>query len=179
MTTDHRLRALVRWVVAALSLVATACGTDEPPRVAPPLRAERPGVPTEAELMSYLEWHRDLKLLTNRNRADTDAVMGRISSRNPSVDAPTIAADPEWRALSQQLVSEMQAHLNRVPKGLTASALQATILGVGRMVIHPTAMVFEPGRDESALSAARAKYGDEFVDWVLAHEDVIVATLGQ
>ena len=33
------------------------------------------------------------------------------------------------------------------------------------------------GRNEAVLTAARAKHGEEFVRWVLAHEDSIVATL--
>jgi hypothetical protein len=67
----------------------------------------------------------------------------------------------------------------RMPQGSTVNALQATLPGVGRMLFRPPVMVYEPGRNEVVLSAARAKYGDEFVDWVLARERLIVEALSK
>ena len=174
-----RRRAAVISIVSAIGMLIAACGTEQPAAGAPPLRAERIRVPTEEELTSYLEWLRDWRHIVNRNRAEMDVAAESIFARHPTGDVAAIASDPEWLAVQQQLKDRMEAHVDRRSAGLVLNALAATVRGVGRMVARPHGMDYVPGRDEAVLSAARARYGDEFVDWVLARERLIVETLRQ
>ena len=179
-TARARRRAVVLLsVVSAVGMLSPACGSEESVARAPRLRAERPRVPTDEELTSYLEWLRDWKHLANRNRTELEAGLEPIFARYPSRDPNAVASDPEWLALHRRQAEGMQAHMNRRPRGLIINALEATLPGVGRMVARTDAMDYVPGRDEAVLSAARARYGNEFVDWVLARERVIVETLSR
>lgn len=179
MPTRDRLRVLaLSCIVSALPSLAVACGTEEPAGAAR-LRAERPKLPTTGELTSYLEWYRDWKHLVNRHRGEGEAAVLLAAAKYPSDSYAKVATDPAFIADHERRAAEQQAHYAREPKGLTAAALKATIQGIGRMVIRPDGMVYEAGRDEAALAAARAKYGEKFVDWVLAHETVINETLAQ
>lgn len=132
---------------------------------------------SDSVLTSYLEWHRDWMQLTNRHKAELDAQSERMAARYSFADSDKITGDPELLALLERQRGEMRPLMTRAPRGLTAEALEATLLGLGRVVAGPRAMTYVPGRDEAALAAARAKYGDTFVSWVLAHESTIVATL--
>ena len=165
--------------LSAIAMLSRACGREEPAARAPRLRAERPRVPTETELTSYLEWVRDWKHLANRNRAELEVATGTIFARYPSGDEGAAANDPEWLALHARQKQAMQAHMDRMPSGLIIKALETTLGGVGRMLIGTHSVSYVPGRDEAVLSAARARYGDEFVDWVLAREGVIIGTLSE
>ena len=40
-------------------------------------------------------------------------------------------------------------------------------------------VVYVPGHDEIALAAARNKYGDKFVDWVVSREKMIARALAE
>jgi len=40
-------------------------------------------------------------------------------------------------------------------------------------------VVYVPGHDEIALAAARNKYGDKFVDWVVWREKMIARALAE
>ena len=132
---------------------------------------------SDSALTGYLEWHRDWMQLTNQHKAELDAESVRIESRYSLADSYKITQDPELLALLERQRGEMRPLMARAPRGLTAEALDATLPGLGRVVIGPRAMTYVPGRDEAVLAAARTKYGDEFVSWVLAHESTIVATL--
>jgi hypothetical protein len=160
---------------------ARSADSSHQPTSAHPVRPVQAAatVPTEEELTSYLEWWRDWKRLTNRNAAELYEVMERVSRKYPRDDTRSLAADPEYLAVYNRHRTEMKSHMDRKPKGPTATALNATVPALGPIVIHPKAMVYEPRRDEAALAAARAKYGDTFVDWVLAREHIIVQTLSQ
>jgi hypothetical protein len=169
------------FVVAAV-LVTTGCGTPEPP----PARTSRPRAPAsppvvarpDSELTNYLAWQRDWKLLANRHRAELEAESQRMENRYPLRATDSIAQDPGLLALLERQRGEMQLLMVRAPRGPTAEALNATLLGLGQLMAGPTGMTYVPGRNEAVLSAARAKYGDEFVRWVLARESTIIATLG-
>lgn len=179
-TTRGRRHAIVLLSIAStIGILSLACGSEQSGAGAPRLRAERPRVPTEEELTGYLEWVRDWKHLANRNRAELEPALQAIFARYPSGDPGAVASDPEWLALHARQKEKMQAHMDRMPPGLIVNALAATLAGVGRMVARPQSWEYVPGRDEAVLSDARAKYGDEFVDWVLARESVIVGTLSQ
>ena len=82
-------------------------------------------------------------------------------------------------ALLDRQRREMHPVAARVPRGMTAQALEATLPGIGLVVLGPHRITYVPGRNEAILAAARTKYGDKFVSWVLAHEDTIVAVLSR
>lgn len=171
----------MRTLVVVAALLATGCGTPEPPlaRASPPGARATPAVAQpDSALMAYLAWQRDWKLLTNRHRAELEVESRRIADQATLSSGNPFAEDPAFRALLDRQRGEMQQLMTRAPHGLTAEALSATIPGVGQMVVGPMEMTFVPGRDEAVLAAARAKYGEEFVRWVLANERTIVATLG-
>ena len=167
----------LRVLMAVLAM--TGCGPSE----SPPARTNRSPAPAtfavapDSELTGYLAWHREWTLLTNRHRAELEAVLRRIDSRYSLQNAGAIAQDPDLLSLLERQRGEMQPLMARAPRGPTAAALDATLPGIGQLVARPEGMRYVPGRNEAVLAAARAKHGEEFVRWVLAHEDTIVATL--
>lgn len=160
------------------SSVVSSSASFAVPRPAPPLRPERPTVPTDADLQQVLEWQRDWKRLVNRHRAELEVLAGKMATQ-PAESWQHIASDPVYLADHERRAAEQRAHYARRPTGLMASALETTISALGRMVFGPMAVAYQPGRNDSLVAAARAKYGDAFVDWVLAREGVVVQTLGQ
>ena len=183
---------------ALLSFIVLAPGCREkgPSSAAPATSAARPSFQrattrvdvADADLNAYLEWLRDWKSITNRHRAELDEVTERALARLPVFDPDKAVQDPEFLAMLAEQRKDGQALSSRMPKGPTAEAL-ATMVGgvesmtvgpgaVGTMVPQPNGVVYRPGRNEKVLAEARAKYGDTFVDWVLARESLIVETLG-
>lgn len=170
----------MRRVSLALFFVGqVACSREPAPerdaRATPPLAAR--SVESDSVLTAWVEWHRDWMRLTNRHKAELDADSARLAQRYSWRESHRVAEDPELLAMLARQRAEMQPLLARAPRGLTAEALEATVRGVGRMVIGPRAITFEPGRNAAALDSARATYGDAFVRWVLAHERMITTTL--
>ena len=162
------------------STVTLACSDREPPPRSAELQlqATARAAQSDSELTSYIAWYRDWKILTNRHKAELDAESQRLTARYSFAETNQAATDTALLALLQRQRSEMAPLMSRVPRGLTAEALRATLPGLGRMVLSPTGMTYVPGRDERVLAAARGTYGDAFVSWVLAHEQTIHATLG-
>jgi hypothetical protein len=180
MATHPRLRPrILLWMLSALAASATACGKPEPAaaRAAPPAAAS--AAETADDLIAYITWYRDWKQLTNRHKAELDALTQSVAGRYSFAETGNIAQDPDLLALLARQRQEMQPLMARVPGGPTAAAYEETLGGVGQLLPTPNGMAYFPGRNESVLAAARAKYGDKFVDWVLAHESTIVETLSQ
>lgn len=170
----------MRTLLLTAVLATTGCGTPEPE----PARTSRPRAPAssaaarpDSELTSYLAWHRDWKLLANRHRAELEAELQRLGNRYSLRDADRIEQAPGLLTLLGRQRGEMQRLMVRAPRGPTANALDATLPGLGQLVAGPMGMTYVPGRNEAVLTAARARHGEEFVRWVLAHESTIVATL--
>lgn len=166
-------------VVHAGLALAAACSKEKAPgsvgvTVAPPVPR---AVQTDSALTNYVEWNRDWMLLASRHKGELDAEMPGITARHPFRSSYKVTQDTQLLAMLERQRSEMQRHMARAPRGMTAEALAATLSGLGHSVIEPSGMIWVPGRNESALTAARARYGDAFVAWVLAHERVIVSTL--
>lgn len=164
----------------ALALLAqAACGRESAPgreardTAQPAARSAQ----SDSVLVAWIEWHRDWMRRTNRHKAELDADSARLAATYSHAESHRVAEDPELLAMLARQREEMQPLVARAPRGLTAEALEAAVRGVGRVVIGPRAITFVPGRDEAALDSARAAYGDEFVRWVLAHEQRIIATL--
>jgi hypothetical protein len=180
MATGRGLRPCVLpWILAALTALPTACGKPEPAtaRAAPPTTGS--AAQTDDDLMAYVNWYRDWKQLTNRHKAEGDALMQSVAARYSFAETGNIAQDPDLLALLARQRQEMRPLMARAPGGPTAAAYEATLGGIGQLLPTPNGMVYFPGRNEAVLAAARARYGDKFVDWVLARESKIVATLGQ
>ena len=170
----------MRTLFLAGALAMVGCGTpDSTPSSESRMKA--PGTSASArpdsELTNYLAWHRDWTLLANRHRAELETESQRIARRYSLRDADRIAADPELLTLLERQRGEMQQLMVHAPVGPTAAALDVTLPGVGLLVAGSSGMTYVPGRNEAVLTAARARYGEEFVRWVLAHEATIVATL--
>ena len=169
----------MRLPVLIVMLAMTGCGPSE----SPPARTNRSPAPAtfavapDSELTRYLTWHREWTMLTNRHWAELQAVLRRIDSRYSLRNAGAIAEDPDLLSLLERHRGEMQPLMTRAPRGPTAAALDATLPGIGQLIAGPEGMTYVPGRNEAVLAAARAKHGEEFVRWVLAHEDSIVSML--
>jgi hypothetical protein len=175
-----------RWILLSYATLAAGCGAKEPAAEGTIAAAPsaRPGAaaaltPTDDDLMRYLVWTRDWKLLTNRHRAELDAVTEQVAARYSLKDTDKVVQDPEFLAMLDRQGKEMKAHHAGLPSGRMADAFQATIEGVGTMVPLPHGYLYVPGRNQELLDHARKRYGDAIVDWVLAREETIVATLSQ
>ena len=166
---------------SAILVVLTLLGCQRDPAPGGVARSDANATAQSAQsdsvLTSYLEWYRDWMLLTNRHKAEGDAQSERMAARYSYAELDKVTEDPELVAMLARQREEMRPFMTRAPRGLAAEALEATLPGVGQMVAGPRAMTYVPGRDEAVLAAARAKYGDTFVSWVLSHESTIVATL--
>lgn len=164
-------------VVVALVTLAASCTGRESGRsgaAAVTYRAARPAR-SDSVLATWLEWQRDVSRLVNRHRAELDAEVARRGAAHPGEQ---LAVDPDYLAIFDRQRNEMREMTARAPHGLTAEGLAATLPDIGMLTANSQGtMVFIPRRDDAALSAARAKYGDEFVQWVLGHEAEIRSTL--
>jgi hypothetical protein len=175
-TTDRRLASIVFTLVA----LAASCTGRESARsgaAAVTYHAARPAR-SDSALATWLEWHRDWGRLVNRHRAELDVEVARRAAEHPGVQQRALAVDPDYLAIFNRQREEMREMMARAPHGLIAEGLAETLLGIGKLTgSSQGTMVFLPGRDDVALSAARAKYGDDFVQWVLSHEAEITSTL--
>jgi len=160
------------FVIAAVTL---ACRDETPAVERRTARAAQP----DSALTSYIEYYRDWMLLANRHKVELDAEMPAIEARYSHPEAKKLGQDPHFMALIDRQRREMQPVAARAPRGMTAQALEATLPGIGMLVLGPQRISYVPGHNEAALAAARAKYGDKFVGWVLAHEDTIVTVLSR
>lgn len=129
--------------------------------------------------MRYVVWTRDWKLLTNRHKAESDAVTEQAAAKLSLKDTGKIAQDPDLLATWDRQAAEMKAHFAGLPRGPMANGFQATLEGIGAMIPRPSGYVYVPGRNEEALQKARKVHGDAFVDWVLQREATIVAILSE
>ena len=161
---------VVSLVAAALVLPAACRGSDSRARDGASLHSV--GVaPSDSTLASWLAWQRDLMQLVNKQRDEQDAEVRRITAGSPRLGDDRIAHDPALLALLERQRADMAALQARMPEGPVVNALGATIGGLGQLTADADGrMVYLPRRDEAALAAARAQYGDAFVDWLLAHE---------
>ena len=173
------MRAPIVAAAVLAGVLAAGCNTPEAPaRTARSAAGATASAAADDTLLtSYLAWNRDMMLLANRHRAEIEAESQRIAGGQTFIPPDTFARDPGLRALLDRQREESARFMSRAPQGPTVRALDATLPGVGQMVIGPTSVTYVPGRNEAVLAAARATYGDEFVRWVLAHERTIVATL--
>jgi hypothetical protein len=174
------------WVLLSLATLPTACRGKEraaernAPAVTPSFqRATTSVAVTDDDLTAYLAWWHGWMSLTNRHRAEGDAVTERAAAKLSFADTGKIAQDPDLLALIAVQGKEMRAHFNSMPKGPATQALMGTVPGVGAMVVQTGGIAYVAGRNEVVLAEARKKYGDTFVDWVLARESIIVDTLSR
>jgi hypothetical protein len=179
MTADRTRRPCVLWTLSALTALATACSNKEAAAGRPEQPPTAGAAREDDDLMAYVNWYRDWKLLTNRHKAEGDVLVQSVAAKYSFAETGKIAQDPDLLALLARQRQEMRPLMARAPGGPTAAAYEATLAGIGQLLPTPHGMVYFPGRNEAVLAAARAKYGDKFVDWVLARESTIVATLSQ
>ena len=137
-------------------------------------------VVTEDELTKYVAWWHDYLTLANRNRIEMDAVTRSVSSKYSFGDTDKISQDPELLATLDRQRSAMQELDSRRPvDGLKMQALRDTVPGVATLEFQGDKVAFVPGHNEIALAAARQRYGDKFVDWVISRESVIALILSE
>lgn len=164
--------------VIALVAAALACGRGREGVVK--FDGQRALAVTEDELTRYAAWWRDYLTLVNRNRIEMDAVTRSVSSKYSFADTDRIAQDPELLATLDRQRSAMQELDRRRPvDGLKMQALRDTVPGVATLELQGDKVAYVPGHNEIALAAARQRYGDEFVDWVISRESVIARILSE
>ncbi|MDB4908019.1 MAG: hypothetical protein JWO05_2803 [Gemmatimonadetes bacterium] len=165
-------------LVGCLAL-SSGCRAKEAARAPTAERVSSGGsaAPVDSALTVYVEWQRDWMLLSNRHKAEIDAATPAIVARNAPVDAGKLERDPAFTALLDRQREEMRALMARAPGGTSVEALGAALAGIGSGVLTDQGLRYVPGRNEAALASARAKYGDELVNRVLAREQWIVTTL--
>ena len=74
----------------------------------------------------------------------------------------------------------MNALEQRTPvSGVKERAIAEALGGIATIDLNSEKVEFIPGHNETALASARAKYGSEFVDWVVAREPAITRILSQ
>ena len=134
------------------------------------------GLPTDEELMAYLTWMRDWKQLAERNVAEYNATLERVAVKYSLADTGKVAYDPEVLAASARGAESSKAHFDEKPQGRTVDGIQAVLEGLGLTIPQ---MNYSGVRNEEAMARARRRYGDDFVDWVLAREATITSMLGQ
>lgn len=172
----HALRRI--GAVVAILLTLTPSCSRKNARLKPDGRQEI-GI-SEDELIKYLVWWREYATLTSHNMAEMKAVSDRIAARYSLGSSDRIAQDPELVAMleRQQVAArdiEARAPLSR-PK---MEALGETVAGIATLEPKDGGVVFVAGHNEIALASARSKYGDEFVDWVVARESLVARVLSQ
>ena len=139
------------FVIAAVTL-ACRNETHVVERRAAPRVTARAAQPDSA-LTSYIEYYRDWMLLANRHKVELDAEMRAIEARYSHLDVNKLGQDPHFMALLDRQRREMQPLAARAPRGMTAQALEATLPGIGLVVLGPHRITYVPGRNEAILAA--------------------------
>jgi hypothetical protein len=129
--------------------------------------ADTPSVDiTDDQITSFLAWTREWGELAMRHAREGQEVAARVAPKYSMSGTPGMTNDPELRATLDRQRAAIQEHMDRIPlNDAQVKAWKATVAGL------------IPRRDDQVLAAARQKYGDRFVDRVLARERDITATL--
>ncbi len=162
---------LARGIVCLLVLIAACSGSREPD--SPVAGVKR----SESELKRYITWQHDWKALAFRHRAEREAETQKLRSEI-SPGSNGMAQESVLVAFTNRQEQEMARFWERAPKGPTATALRATLAGIGVITGDSRGMTYTPHHDEAVLDRARAQYGDKWVRWVLEHEATINSTIG-
>jgi hypothetical protein len=162
--------------VIVLAAAAIACGRSREGVI------EFDGQPalsvTEDELANYVRWWRDYLTLVDRHRIELEAVTQRVSSKYPLAQTDRSAQDPELLATFERQRRAMQELMNHMPvDGLKMQALRDAVPGVATFDLKGGKAVYVPGHDEIVLAAARKRYGDKFIDWLISRESSIARAL--
>jgi hypothetical protein len=128
-------------------------------------KGTEPASITDDQITAFIAWNERWIDLARKHYDEANAVSRRAADRY-SPDVSKVSTDPELLSTLARQRGEMQDHMNRRP--LNDAQMQA-IKRVYEGII--------PQRDDQKLSQARARYGDRFVDRVLAHETEIRAAL--
>jgi hypothetical protein len=168
------------WIYTVLAIAALAIACSRPREGAVRTDGQTAIRVTDDELAKYVVWWRDYLELVARNQAELEELRQRISSKYSFAETGRISQDPELLATLDRQRSTMQELDNRRPvDGLKMQALRDTVPGVATLEFQRDKVVYVPGRNEIALAAARQKYGDQFVDWIVARESTIARILSQ
>ena len=169
---------LRKYAVIAFAAAALACGRSREGVIK---FGDQPGlVVTEDDLTRYVAWWRDYLTLVNRHRIELDAVTRSVSSKYSPGETDRMSQDPELLATFDRQRSAMQELEGRRPvDGLKMQALRDTVPGVATLEFQGDKVAYVPGHNEIALAAARQRYGDKFVAWVVSREAVIARILSE
>jgi hypothetical protein len=158
--------------VIVLAAAAIACGTSREGVIH--FAGQPPLAVTEDDLAKYVRWWRDYLTLVQRHRLELDATTQRVAARYPFAQTDRIAQDPELLATLERQRSAMQELMDQTPvDGLKMQALRDAVPGVATFDLEGGKVVYVPGHDEIVLAAARQRYGDKFIDWLLSRESLI------
>lgn len=131
--------------------------------------AGQPIVVTEDDLEKYVRWSRDFAVQANKNIVE----MRAMTDRSGVSQSEVVSMVERQRRESAEIMSREPA------TGVKSNALGAAIAGVVSIDFQGDKVEYRFGHDEVALASARQKYGDQFVDWVVAREDKIRKILSE
>lgn len=135
---------------------------------------------TDEELIAYASWLHDYVKLQKEGRIESEEMFGRLSRRDSWAKADGISSDPALLAMVERHRNAMAELERRMPaENAKMQALSETIAGVVTVDLSGRKVELVPGHNEIALTTARQRYGDEFVDWILSREALIVRTVSR
>jgi hypothetical protein len=164
------------WIAVATLLTAMACARGNEAEVL--IAGQPPVTVSDADLTAYLAWLNDHMAATNQHRADLETMSQRLAAKYSLAETHRVATDPELLALANLQRAAMQELEVRSPvSGVKRQALEEALGGIAPREFHPGKMIFSRKRDDRALATVRQRYGDAFVDWILARDTQIVNSL--
>ena len=119
---------------------------------------------TDDQITSFLAWKREYLDLARKHSAELQEVTDRLGAKYSPAETNKVSADPEFLGTLERQRAEMQQEMNRNP--LSNEQMLAMNSVMDGLV---------PRRDETRLSKARRRYGEAFVDRVLARESELTA----
>ncbi|HEX2781128.1 MAG TPA: hypothetical protein VHM30_16630 [Gemmatimonadaceae bacterium] len=166
-------------LISASLLIASACdstGRDHHSAASAGRRAVSPLAPSDSDLAAFLDWQRQLMLLVGQQRAEQDSLVATLA--RTGLQPEGLSTNPQLLALVERQRTAMDELQSRIPRGPTATGLGFALPGLGQMTGTAEGLVWIPKRDDAVLAQARARFGDDFVDWLIAREDIIDTALG-
>ena len=181
------MRTMKRVLLFGLSLLAIAQpGCHRHDRAAPTVDVKKsasdaPAVTvTDEELTKFLVWMRADYDMGDRHELERTTVTQDAEQRANTGD--DVANDPQGVAMHPRQKDEFEADkaampVDREKARMLIDGIECVGLWATRGDLDGSPRKFTPERDLKKIAAVRAKYGDAYVDWILARQSKIVAEL--
>lgn len=155
-------------VIAAAVIAVIACSRKGPEHATPtPVAGAKSGGAlqiTDDQITSFLAWRREYADLAQRHVGELREVSDRIAAKYSPAETNRISEDPEFLGTLERQRAEMQREMDRNPlSNEQMLAMNSVMDGI------------VPRRDDARISKVRQRYGDEFVDRLLARENELTA----